>query len=105
MIKELKTIKKSIGYVNEITTELDKYLIKQIGDFYHYIYPLRDEETNKVKLYLRYPGYTTGMIIVDDELIITEIKFSNTMNNYKEGANEAIKQFIGMRLCPLKNKS
>lgn len=71
MIKELNTRKKLSGYVNEITKELDKYLIKQIEDFCHYIYPIKDEETNKVKLYLRYPGYTTGMINVNDELIIT----------------------------------
>lgn len=106
MVKELKTVNKSpSGYVNAITEELDKYILKPIGDFHHYIYPIKDTETNSLKLYLRYPGYTTGMIVIDDDLIITEIKFNNTFNNYNNDIYDALKKFIGMRIIRTKSEN
>lgn len=104
MVKELTMKRNVYGFINEITQELDTYLLKPVGDFTHYIYISKNEETNKVSFFIRYPGYTTGAIIVDEEFIIKEIKFHNTSNNYNKDVYEIFDKYKGMRIATLKNK-
>mgnify|MGYP004471676771 CR=1 FL=1 len=105
MIKELKFYKNAYGISNDITEELDKYLLKPTGDFHHYLYPIKDRETNNVELYIRYPGYTTGNIILDEDFIIKEIKFHNTLNKYNKDVFNIFDKYIGMCIVPLKSKT
>lgn len=105
MIQELKLYKNSYGICNDITKELDKHLLKPIGDFNHYLYPIKERETDKVELYIRYPGYTTGNIILDEDFIIKEIKFHNTLNKYNKDVYNIFDKYIGMRIAPLKSKT
>lgn len=105
MVKEL-TLKRNVyGFINEITKELDRYLLKPVGNFTHYLYIFKNDETGKLKFFIRYPGYTTGEIIVDDEFIIKEIKFHNTFNNYNKDVYSIFDKYKGMRIAPLKSKT
>lgn len=105
MVKELKLHKNAYGFINDVTKEIDRNILKPVGDFTHYLYLIKDEETNKVQFYIRYPGYTTGSIIVDEEFIIKEIKFHNTLNNYNKDVYNIFDKYIGMRIAPLKSKT
>lgn len=105
MVKELSLTKKSYGYINDITREIDENMLKPIKDFDHYLYLVNDKETNNVEFYIRYPGYTTGTIIVDDEFIIREIKFHNTFNNYNKEITNIFDKYIGMRILRLNKNS
>jgi hypothetical protein len=90
----------SDDYFNEITTMLDTYLVdewKKLTDkigFSTYMMFRR-----KLGAAIRFPGATRGSVNFDENHIITEVMLYGDMKSiYKEGALEALKQYIGCEL-------
>ena len=88
--------------VNDLTRELDKYLIGEWLPFWHtYIYE-PDRETSK-HFGIRFPGATRGHIEVDENMIIKDIRLYNdtcfeTHHLYKKDVLEILSKYIGMKL-------
>lgn len=101
-MKIIKSRKKSIGIVNYITEYIDiNSAYHNISDFYHYIYdnPLKTND-NEIIYPIRYPGYTMGCIVLDENNIIKEIKISADYFSkcYKENLENELQQFIDYKL-------
>ena len=88
-------------YFNEITKELDKYLLYSNSPYCFDTYIIA-YDTGLWSI--RFPGATRGHIRVDDSMIITEIKlyddtaFGDKIGCYKREAIDVVRRFIGTKL-------
>ena len=102
-MKEILTVREEIGeeFVNDITREMDKHLIKDFSNigWNTYIYERR---LKKNVLTLRYPGATKGRIEVDDNMVVVDVIIYEPAEGeesiYKETAEKAVRQFIGSKI-------
>lgn len=103
-IRKLITKKeKSYGLTNDLTREMDSYLIDTIKEL-EYIgstYICYEIPINN-KWAIRFPGATRGHLEVDDNMIIIDIKLYddnyNTDKIYKNNVRECFDKYIGMKL-------
>lgn len=94
-----------LEYFNNITEELNEYLLPQYNykshSFYTYIGQWKQD--NPYTWCIRFPGATRGHIKVDDNMIITEINlydsaFQDGIGCYKREAEQALTKHIGTKL-------
>lgn len=101
-MNELTTIFDNRDWVNDLTKEMDKYLIgKWPESFCTYIYD-PDRETDKY-FGIRFPGATRGHIEVDENMIIKNIELYNgTCFDihilYHKEVLDILSNYIGMKL-------
>lgn len=106
MNKELITkIDEYINPTNDLTREMDTYLIekikklKHVGQTYLYDHPFGKHWP------IRFPGATRGHIEVDENDIIQDIKLytsGNTDGIYNFNVRDCFEKYIGMKLVVLK---
>lgn len=80
-------------YINDLTIDMDKCLLKKHSGFCTYIY---NSKCNN-KYPIRYPGATRGHIKVDDNDIITEIKLYADTNIYNSNVFMCFDKYIGKK--------
>lgn len=92
-----------IEYRNNITNELDKYLIDEfkIHNFTTYILKWNNGVNDIFSI--RVPGRTRGCIYVDENMFIIKIRIDDDNINgkfacYKSGAKESIEKYIGTKI-------
>lgn len=91
-------------YVNDLTKNMDLYLVDNKKDIYDnlewYTYIYSNHKINN-SYAIRFPGATRGHIEVSPDNIITKIvlyKNYGTHKIYKENVEDCFKQYIGMKL-------
>lgn len=93
-------------YTCKITKEIDKYLIGLNPHYYSYLYDFgpfkkcNEHTTEEVYAYsIRSPGSTKGHIFVDENNIITELKFyEDSLHYFHPDVQKLEKEFIGYEL-------
>lgn len=97
---ELITIKNEYIYkTNDLTREMDNYLIKSIDStrLKTYIYDYFFEES--MCYAIRFPGATRGFIRINEENIIKEIKLYDDLKEiYENDVINCFRKYIGMKL-------
>lgn len=99
------TIDEHTEIFNEITRELDKYILYTNLPYCHGTYIMKWVYDNDHTWCIRFPGATRGCITVNDDMIIEDIKlYDDTAFDlkgvacYKKEAKDALVKFIGTKL-------
>lgn len=90
-------------YVCELTKEIDKYLIGLSDIYCSYLYdfsPRKEHDGKEGYIYtIRSPGSTKGCVFVDNQGIITEVKFySDSLGYFKPEVKILEKELLGYQL-------
>lgn len=89
-----------LGLTNDLTKEMDEYLIENIdNDFMTYIFSKKRKNSTWS---IRYPGATYGAIKVDEYDIIEYIKVSH--EKYRPEVDDIFKKYIGMKLVIMEDE-
>lgn len=101
MSKLITKPKSSLGYVNDLTKEMDSYLKYKDNILCTYLYDA-DKPTDKGYIAIRFPGATRGHIKVNKDNIIEEIKLYDDKYNldkiYEFNVRDCFEKYIGMKL-------
>ena len=90
-------------YICQFTKEIDKYLHGLNDVYYSYLYdygPRKEFNGNEGYIYsIRSPGSTKGHIFIDNQGIITEVKFyDDTLEYFDPEVKILEKEFLGYQL-------
>lgn len=90
-------------YICQFTKEIDKYLHGLNDVYYSYLYdygPRKEFDGNEGYIYsIRSPGSTKGHIFIDNQGIITEVKFyDSTLKYFDPEVKKLEKEFLGYQL-------
>lgn len=101
-MNELTTIFDNRDWVNDLTKEMDKYLIGKWPERFCTYINEPDRETDKY-FAIRFPGATRGHIEVDENMIIKDIKLYDvtcfdTHILYDKKVLDILSKYIGMKL-------